>query len=367
MGSSTETIERLVRRELRELTAYHVPEAGELIKLDAMENPYAWPAELVEAWLQELRHVTLNRYPDPRATALKSRLRAVLGVPAAAAVILGNGSDELIQMIIQTVAEPGRVILAPEPTFVMYRQIAVVAGLRFAGVRLQADFALDADAMLAAVDACQPAVVFLACPNNPTGNLFDREVVAAIMARAPGLVVIDEAYAPFTERSHLPELESPGGNLLVLRTLSKTGFAGLRLGLLAGPPDWLNEIEKTRLPYNISTLNQMTGEFALRHYPVFAGQATTLRADREALFAQLRQRPGLEVYPSAANFILFRTPPGRASAVYAGLKARGILVKNLDGSDAALADCLRVTVGRPEENRAFLEALTSLLDEAPTP
>ena len=361
MGSSTDTIEHLVRRELRELTAYQVPDAGELIKLDAMENPYPWPADLVAAWLEELRGVALNRYPDPQAAALKSRLRTTLGVPEAAAVILGNGSDELIQMIIQAVAAPGRVILAPEPTFVMYRQIAAVAGLRFAGVPLQADFALDVEAMLATIDACQPAAIFLACPNNPTGNLFERDAMAAIMARAPGLVVVDEAYAPFTDTSYLSELESPGGNLLVLRTLSKTGFAGLRLGLLAGPQDWLAEIEKTRLPYNISTLNQVTGEFALRHYPVFAGQAAALRADRDALVTRLQQLPGLSVYPSAANFILFRTPGGRAPTVYAGLKSRGILIKNLDGSAPALADCLRVTVGRPEENRAFVEALAAEL------
>jgi histidinol-phosphate aminotransferase len=361
-ASSTDTIERLVRRELRELTAYQVPDAGDLIKLDAMENPYPWPAGLVSDWLEELRGVALNRYPDPQAAALKSRLRSVLGVPEAAAVILGNGSDELIQMIVQAVAAPGRVILAPEPTFVMYRQIATVAGLRFSGVPLQADFSLDAEAVLAAIDACQPAAIFLACPNNPTGNVFEPDAVAAILARAPGLVVVDEAYAPFTDTSYLPALKAPGGNLLVLRTLSKTGFAGLRLGLLAGPRDWLAEIEKTRLPYNISTLNQVTGEFALRHYPVFAGQAAAIRAERDALFSRLQQLPGLRVYPSAANFILFRTPQGRAPAVHLGLKSRGILIKSLDGSTPALADCLRVTVGRPEENRTFVEALAAELD-----
>jgi histidinol-phosphate aminotransferase len=361
MNSPGEAIERLVRPELRALSAYHVPETGALIKLDAMENPYPWPAELVEAWLAELRSVSLNRYPDPRAAALKSRMRTVLGVPESAAVVLGNGSDELIQMIIQSVAAPGRVILAPEPTFVMYRQIAAVAGLHYAGVPLLAGFALDTEALVAAVDAYQPAAVFLACPNNPTGNLFEREAVAAIIARAPGLVVIDEAYAPFTDSSYLPELENAGGNLLVLRTLSKIGFAGLRLGLLAGPPPWLEEIEKTRLPYNISTLNQVSGEFALRHYPLFAGQAATLRAEREALYVQLQRLPGLEVFPSAANFLLFRAPHGRARALYEGLKARGILIKNLDAPGSALADCLRVTVGRPEENRAFLAALAGLL------
>jgi histidinol-phosphate aminotransferase len=360
MTSTDDRIRRLVRPEIRALQAYHVPDPGNLIKLDAMENPYRWPEQLQAEWFAELRVVALNRYPDPQAGELKQQLRELMDVPGSAAVILGNGSDELIQMIIQSVAAPGRVIMAPEPTFVMYRQIAAVSGLKFAGVPLRADFTLDVDALLAAIDAQQPAAVFLAYPNNPTGNLFDRDAVEAIIAKAPGLVVVDEAYAPFTDHSFMPALATPG-NLLVLRTLSKLGLAGLRLGLLAGPGAWLEEIEKTRLPYNISTVNQLTGTVALRHYDVFAGQAERLRSDREALFARLQEMPGLAVFPSEANFILWRTPPGRADEIFAGLKDRGVLIKNLNGSAAALADCLRVTVGTAEENAAFLAALAECL------
>lgn len=360
MTSPNDRIRQLVRPEIHALQAYHVPDPGDLIKLDAMENPYRWPERLQDEWFAELRSVALNRYPDPQAGALKQQLRELMDVPGSAAVILGNGSDELIQMIIQSVAAPGRVIMAPEPTFVMYRQITAVCGLEFAGVPLRADFALDAEATLAEIVARQPAVVFLAYPNNPTGNLFDRDAVEAIIAQAPGLVVVDEAYAPFTDHSFMPALATPG-NLLVLRTLSKLGFAGLRLGLLTGPGAWLDEIEKTRLPYNISTLNQVTGAFALRHYDVFAGQAERLRTDREALFARLQKLPGLAVFPSEANFILLRTPPGRADEIFAGLKDRGVLIKNLNGSATALADCLRVTVGTPEENAAFLAALAECL------
>jgi histidinol-phosphate aminotransferase len=360
MTATDDRVRRLIRPEIRALQPYHVPDPGKLIKLDAMENPYRWPEQLQAEWFAGLRAVSLNRYPDPQAGALKQQLRELLEVPGSAAVILGNGSDELIQMIIQSVAVPGRVIMAPEPTFVMYRQIAAVSGLEFAGVPLRADYSLDVDALLAAVDAQQPAVVFLAYPNNPTGNLFDRDAVEAIIAKSPGLVVVDEAYAPFTDHSFMPELATPG-NLLVLRTLSKLGLAGLRLGLLAGPAAWLDEIEKTRLPYNISTVNQVTGAVALRHYDVFSGQAEHLRSDREALFARLQEMPGLTVFPSEANFILLRTPPGRANEIFAGLKDRGVLIKNLNGSAAALADCLRVTVGTAEENAAFLAALAECL------
>ena len=360
MSSASNRINRFIRSPLRALQAYHVPPAAGLIKLDAMENPYAWPEWLRNDWLDTLQQAALNRYPDPAAQALKSRMREVLGVPGPADLILGNGSDELIQMIIQAVAAPGRVIMAPEPTFVMYRQLSVVAGLDFHGVSLRADFSLDADAMIEAVSTHQPAVVFLAYPNNPTGNLFDRETIETLLSCAPGLVVLDEAYAPFADDSFMGELGCCD-NLLVLRTLSKLGLAGVRLGLLAGDADWLAEIEKTRLPYNISTLDQLTGEFALRHYAVFEEQAGLIRHERGQLLGRLQALPGVTVYPSAANFILFRVPPGRGAAVFEGLKSGGILIKNLAGSAPSLADCLRVTVGKPEENAAFLEVLASLL------
>ena len=194
----TDKINQWVRPGIRALSSYHVPAAGNYIKLDAMENPWPWPEELRQDWLQRLQQVELNRYPDPGALELRAGMRRAMGVPDAAAVLLGNGSDELIQMIIQTVAAPGRTVLAPVPTFVMYRQIAAVAGMEFSGVALRADFALDEEAMLEAVVRQQPAVTFLAYPNNPTGNLFDAAVIEAILSRADGLVVVDEAYAPFT-------------------------------------------------------------------------------------------------------------------------------------------------------------------------
>jgi histidinol-phosphate aminotransferase len=360
MTSTTNRINRFVRAPLRELQAYHVPPAAGLIKLDAMENPYAWPEWLRNDWLDMLRQAAVNRYPDPTAQGLKARLREVLGVTGSAELILGNGSDELIQMIIQTVAGPGRVIMAPEPTFVMYRQLAVVAGLEFQGVPLRADFSLDANAMIEAIGIHQPAVLFLAYPNNPTGNLFERDAIDTLLSCAPGLVVLDEAYAPFADDSFMDALGCCD-NLLVLRTLSKLGLAGVRLGLLAGAPDWLGEIDKTRLPYNISTLDQLTGEFALRHYAVFEEQARLIRKQRGELLSRLGRLPGVTVYPSSANFILFRVPSGRGPAVFEGLKAGGVLIKNLAGAAPALADCLRVTVGKPEENAAFIEVLAPLL------
>jgi histidinol-phosphate aminotransferase len=360
---SSDKIKRLVRPEIQSLTSYHVPDPGNLIKLDAMENPWSWPDSLRTEWCAALQSISLNRYPDPGARGLQAAMRNAMDVPEAAAVILGNGSDELIQMIIQTLAAPGRVVMAPEPTFVMYRQLALVAGMTFAGVPLREDFSLDVAAMLEAIAVCQPAVIFLAFPNNPTGNLFDTAVIRRILDEAPGLVVVDEAYAPFTDASFMTVLPEYA-NLLVLRTVSKMGLAGLRLGLLAGAPDWLEQIDKTRLPYNLGTLNQATGRFALQHKTVFDMQAGLIRQDRTDLFAGLQALPQLTVYPSEANFILFRVPHGQAPAIHAGLRDAGILIKILDGSAPALTDCLRVTVGTAEENSAFLAALTRLLPRA---
>ncbi|MDH5513674.1 MAG: histidinol-phosphate transaminase [Gammaproteobacteria bacterium] len=355
-----ENIQRWVRPEIRALSAYHVPPADGLVKLDAMENPWPWPAELRQAWLEVVQAAALNRYPDPTAGALQATLRAAMSVPAAAQVMLGNGSDELIQMIVQTIAAPGRVIMAPEPTFVMYRQIAAVCGLEFSGVPLSSDFSLDRGQLFAAIEAWQPAVIFLAYPNNPTGNLFDANVIRELLTMTEGLVVVDEAYAPFTDASFMSSL-GEFSNLLVLRTVSKMGLAGIRLGMLAGDPAWLEQIDKTRLPYNIGTLNQLTGVFAMQHKPVFDEQAGKIRSARGELDARLRELGSLTVYPSEANFILFRVPEGRADALYAGLREAGVLIKNLNGSSKALQDCLRVTVGQPDENGVFLDALARLL------
>lgn len=354
-------VERLIRPEVRALSAYHVPDPGRLVKLDAMENPYPWPGELESLWHEALRGVEVNRYPDPGASRLKARLRQAMGVPEEAEILLGNGSDEVIQILLTAVASPGRTVLAPEPTFVMYRQVAITLGLRFVGVPLRTlDFGLDLEAMLAAIAAHDPAVVFLAYPNNPTGNLFDADAVRQVLEASRGLVVVDEAYTPFAQESFLPELlRHP--RLLVVRTVSKMGLAGLRLGWLAGAPAWVRELEKVRLPYNINVLTQRSAELALDHAAALEAQTARIREDREALQVALEAVPGVTVWPSRANFLLFRVARGRAGAVFEGLKARGVLIKKLDGSHPMLTDCLRVTVGTPGENAAFLTALRDTL------
>ncbi len=348
-----------LRPDLGELVAYHAPDPGDLIKLNAMENPYRWPDALVDIWLAELRTVEINRYPDPDAARLKQALRETYSIPSDMGILLGNGSDELIQLISMSLRSSA-CVLAPRPTFVMYRHCAVTAGLKYVSVPLQAaDYAIRARATLDLLARNQPAAVFLAFPNNPTGNLFERAVIDRVIEENAGPVIIDEAYAPFAQASYLNRLgEFP--NLLVMRTLSKLGLAGLRLGFLVGPEPWLREIDKLRLPYNVNVLTQVSAEFGLRHYHVLEEQTGCIRGERERLHAALQATDGVTAYRSAANFILFKVLSD-ADLIDRRLREGGVLVKNLHGSDPLLEGCLRVTVGRPEENAAFLSALRAAL------
>ena len=352
-------MKQLIRREIRELSAYHVPGSDGMVKLDAMENPYGWPDDLKNKWLDIIGEVEVNRYPDPSGAALVDCLREVESIPEDQSVMLGNGSDELIQILALAMAKPGASILAPEPGFVMYSMIAKFSGMDYHPVALKPDFSLDIPAMLEAIKIYQPAIIFLAYPNNPSGNLWDRAEVETILDQATGLVVIDEAYAPFAADTFMPDL-AKRKNLLVMRTLSKFGLAGLRLGYLSGSPELLEEFNKIRLPYNINSLTQKTAEFCLRHKSIFDGQAEIIRNERARLITELEAIDGLQVFPSEANFILFRTPEGQASSIFEALKAQSILIKNLSSSGVLLHNCLRVTVGKPEENTKFLKALVNI-------
>ncbi|MGL6070290.1 histidinol-phosphate transaminase [Craterilacuibacter sp.] len=347
-----------VRPEISALQAYHVAEASGFIKLDAMENPFPLPPELQAELGQRLARVAINRYPDPAGGNLKVRLKAAFAIPAAADVLLGNGSDEIITLITQLLARPGAKVLALEPSFVMYRMNAVLSGMDYIGVPLNADFSLNLSATLAAIALHQPAVVFIAYPNNPTGNRYPRAAVEAIIAAAPGLVVVDEAYQAFADDS-LMDLAGTVENLLLLRTLSKVGLAGIRLGYAAGHPSWMAELDKVRPPYNINVLTQETAHFALDHLGLFDEQANLLRAERQRLAAAVQALPAVTVFASEANFISCRV--SGAAAVFDALKARKILIKKLDGAHPLLQDCLRLTVGSPAENSALLAALHDIL------
>ncbi len=353
-------INEWVRDEIRTLSAYHVPDAKGLLKLDAMENPYSLPEPMIDDWLEVLRDADINRYPDPDARALKQKLRHYLQIPSTSDLILGNGSDELIQLIAMMLAGPGRVMLAPEPSFAMFPLIAKATGMQYVGVDLKRDdFSLDLESMLAAIKKHQPALVFIANPNNPTANLFAEKTLKAILDAAPGLVVLDEAYYHFTGGVTAFGWLSQYDNLLVMRTLSKVGLAGLRLGILAGSPLWLAELNKLRLPYNINILTQLSAGFLLDHAQVLDGQAQQLCHDRSHLEKELKRLPGVKVWSSQTNFLLIRV--NDAELVFSELKSHGILIKKLHGAHPLLDQCLRITVSTPEENSELLRVLRLIL------
>jgi len=352
--------ERLLRQDILSLHAYHVQASPRMVKLDAMENPYLLPESVRMEIARAVASSAINRYPDASAQNLKNSIKAVSGLPPEIDVLLGNGSDEIIQLLAMAVAKPGATLMSVEPSFVMYKMIATFTGMNYVGVPLTDDFSLDLGAMLLAIKRYQPALIFLAYPNNPTGNLFDAGAIEKIIKAAEGLVVVDEAYYAFASDSFLPQL-GRYANLLVMRTFSKLGMAGLRLGFLAGSKGWLEQLEKLRLPYNVGVLTQLVAEILLKHHEVLLQQAEQIRRDRAWLFERLVGTVDVRAYPSAANFILFRLP--HAARVFEGLKQRNVLIKKLDGGHPALLDCLRVTVGTAEENELFIKALQESIQQ----
>jgi histidinol-phosphate aminotransferase len=276
-------------------------------------------------------------------------------VPQGMELLLGNGSDDLLQIVTLALARPGAVMMYPAPTFVMYALNATLSGMKAVAVPLREDFSFDTDAFIARMRAEKPALVFLAWPNNPTGVLYAEDDVARVIRAAEGLVVLDEAYHVFARRSFLPRL-AEFDNLVVVRTVSKLGLAGLRLGYLAGRPEWIRELNKVRQAYNVGVLTQAAALFVLERLDVLEAQAARIREDRTTLGQALAALPGVTVYPSEANFFLMRVPD--ADRVYEALRRQGVLVRNLH---PGLAGCLRVTVGRPDENRILVNAMREAL------
>ena len=350
-----------IRQDVQSMHAYAIQESTGMVKLDAMENPFALPPELQQALGARLGQLALNRYPGNRVNVLRAELARYAGMPQGHDIMLGNGSDELISLLAMACDVPGASILAPLPGFVMYAMSAQLQGLAFHGVPLTADFELDEAAMLDAIAQHRPSIVYLAYPNNPTGNLWDDAVIENIIeaqGTQGGLVVMDEAYQPFASRSYIDRL-AQHSHVLLMRTLSKFGLAGVRLGYMLGPKDLIAEIDKVRPPYNISVLNCECALFALEHADVFAEQASVLRSERTRLLAALAALPGVMPFPSEANMILVRVPD--AARAFEGLVASKVLVKNISKMHPLLANCLRLTVGTPQENTLMLAALKESL------
>ncbi|HEX6706251.1 MAG TPA: histidinol-phosphate transaminase [Albitalea sp.] len=353
-----ERVKRVIRQDIQSMHGYAIQPSAGLVKLDAMENPFRLPHPMRDALGRRLAELALNRYPAGGGDVLRAKLAEYAGMPAGCDIMLGNGSDELISLLAMVCDVPGATLLAPVPGFVMYEMSARQQGLKFVGVPTTDRFELDLPAMLAAVREHRPALVYLAYPNNPTANLWDDASIEAIIEASPGLVVMDEAYQPFAARDSMERLKRHE-HVLVMRTLSKFGLAGVRLGYMMGREKLIAEVNKVRPPYNVSVLNCETALFALEHVDEFARQAAVIRTERDALLAQLAELPGVTPFPSQANMILARVPDSKKA--FEGMKSRGVLVKNIAFLHPLLANCVRLTVGTPEENVKMMDALKASL------
>ncbi len=352
------TLTDLIRPDIRALHLYQVAEVPPgCIKLDAMESPYQYSDGLKQELAQALARADINLYPNPATCGLQAALREAFSIPAAAGIALGNGSDELIQLITMLLAKPGATMLALEPSFVMYKHNAAMFGMNYVGVPLNGDFSMNLPAVLEAIEQHNPALVFVAYPNNPTGVPFERVQVEAVIAAANGIVVVDEAYGAFSHDSFLPQAGSID-NLIVARTLSKIGFAGLRIGYASGSPAVMTELAKIVPPYNMNQLSLTAAKFALKHADIIAANTAKLKAERERMFAALSAIGRLQAFPSEANFITVRVPD--AVALFETLKQNGILIKKLHGAHPLLDQCLRITIGTPEQNDAVLAVIRNL-------
>ena len=358
MNTLSQRMSRHIRQDLQSMHGYAVQPSAGLVKLDTMENPFRLPEPLQRALGERLGAVALNRYPAERGDVLRAALAAHAHIPPGCDIMLGNGSDELITMLTLACDVPGATVLAPLPGFVMYELSAKLQGLKFVGVPTTADFELDLPAMLAAVRKHQPGLIYLAYPNNPTANLWDDASIDAIIDAAPGLVVMDEAYQPFAARDSMQRLVRHP-HVLLMRTMSKFGLAGVRIGYLMGRRELIAEVDKLRPPFNISVLNCEAALFALEHADEYARQAAAIRSERDALLVALKGIKGVTPFPSQANMILARVAD--AKRTFEGMKALGVLVKNVSALHPLLKDCLRLTVGTPPENQQMLQALQKSL------
>jgi len=347
-------INNWLRSDIKLINAYHVPSSADMVKLDAMESPFPLSDELTSQYLDYLADAQLNRYPSPNADELQQTLRELMDIPDEFGVLLGNGSDELIQLL-ALACDTGDTILSVAPSFVMYGMVAKFTRLNYQSVALTNDFEIDADAMQKAIQIHNPKLIFIAYPNNPTGNMFNHATIERIITSTKAMIVLDEAYYAYATDSFLTDI-AKYPNLVLLRTVSKIGFAGLRLGLLIAAKDTVKQLDKLRLPYNINTLTQVSANFLLQEKEIINANASIILAQRQILFDALVKTKVLKVYPSQANFILFKAP--NANVLFEFLRDNGVLIKNLS-TTKQLTDCLRVTIGTLKQNQKFINIVKS--------
>jgi len=352
-------IRNLIASEIFRQNGYIAQEVAGAIKMDANENPFGMGEPLKRKLLGRMNGIDFNRYPAAGSPALRERFAGYFGVKKDM-ILPGNGSDELIQTLCLTLKGKIRGVLVPVPTFSMYKIIAVNTGNKVVEVPLDKNFDLDAKAIISKITNNFPAIIFLSCPNSPTGNLFSQSKIEAIIRKTPGVVVIDEAYGAFSGQTMLPLIRKYN-NVIFLKTLSKLGMASMRMGFLIGNKDLVAQLDKVRLPYNINSLSQTAAGFFLDYNKEFSNQIKEITKRRTELYRGLKQIKWIKAYPSRANFIFFSCAFD-SNRIYNRLVSEGIMVKNLN-VPPLMTNCMRVTVGSKKENDAFLKALKNITPE----
>ena len=343
-------INQWLREDIKDIKAYYVPSSKNMLKMDAMESPFGVPEDLKQELLACIAQAQLNRYPDAIAEETQNTLRSLMEISNDFGVLLGNGSDELIQLLAMA-CNSGDTVMSFEPSFVMYEMVAKFTHLNYQGVRLDDRFDIDLDRTLDVIRSKKPKLIFIAYPNNPTGNSFDQESIKEIIKSTDALVVLDEAYYAYSEESFLSQITN-FPNLVVLRTISKIGFAGLRLGLLVGSHTTIEQLNKLRLPYNINILTQVSANFLLKEKDRIANNVKIIINERQRIFDELSLIPNLIVYPSQTNFLLIKI--NDALSLFESLKANGILVKGFT-KGSQLEDCIRLSISEAKENNTLLK------------
>lgn len=347
------------RADLSGLEGYHSPQVDVAVRLNTNESPYPPPAEYVEALATAVRGIPFHRYPDRGAQELRSVTAKSLGQPAER-VFCANGSNEVLQTLLLAYGGPGRRAALFRPTYLLHEHIARITGTEVVGGARRDDFSLNVDEARELLGSARPHITFLCTPNNPTGVVDDRAAVEAVIEAAPGLVIIDEAYGEFAPWTAL-DLVRDDLPLVVVRTFSKVwSLAGLRLGCCVAPPSIVADLERVALPYHLSSLTQVAGRLALDYADDMRSRVDAIVNERERMYTALTAMTGVTVWPSGANFLLMRTDRD-AKQVWHGLVEAGVLVRDAS-SWRGLEGCLRVSVGTPEENDAFLASLAAVLN-----
>ena len=345
-------IEQWLRSDIKNIDAYHVPVSKDMIKLDAMESPFGVPEDLKVEFLKCIEQSEVNRYPEADPSPLKDTLRSLMDIPDEFGILLGNGSDELIQLLALACSKDD-LIMSFEPSFVMYELVSKYVNLEYFGVQLDSNFDINLSDALLIIEREKPKIIFIAYPNNPTGNCFDYDAIIEIIKSTNSMVILDEAYYAYSDKSFLSEI-SNFPNLLVLRTISKIGFAGLRLGLLIGDQETVAQLNKLRLPYNINALTQTSANFLLQDKQRIINNAQIIIDERRRLAHELSLFSKFKVYPSQTNFILVHSED--AHSLHTALKENGIFIKGFP-KGSKLSDFIRISVSEPVENNILIDAI----------